>query len=182
MKHTNRLQEKYHKEVVPGLQKQLGAKSAMQIPRLEKVVINVCLGEATQNPKLVQTAAEELTVITGQKAVITHAKKAISNFKLREGMPIGARVTLRREKMWAFMDRLMNLALPRVRDFRGLPNKGFDGRGNYNLGLKEQIVFPEINYDRVDKVRGMNITICTSAKTDADGRALLEALGMPFRK
>lgn len=182
MKHTNRLQEKYHKEVVSGLQKQLGAKSAMQIPRLEKVVINVCLGEATQNPKLVQTAAEELTVITGQKAVITHAKKAISNFKLREGMPIGARVTLRREKMWAFMDRLMSLALPRVRDFRGLPNKGFDGRGNYNLGLKEQIVFPEINYDRVDKVRGMNITICTSAESDSDGRALLEALGMPFRK
>lgn len=182
MKHTNRLQEKYHKEVVPGLMKQLGAKSAMQVPRVEKVVINVCLGEATQNPKLVQTAAEELTVITGQKAVVTHAKKAISNFKLRAGMPIGARVTLRRERMWSFLDRLMNLALPRVRDFRGLPNKGFDGRGNYNLGIKEQIVFPEINYDKVDKVRGMNITICTSAKTDAEGRALLEALGMPFRK
>lgn len=179
---TNRLQSKYHKDVVSALQKQLSANSAMQIPRLEKVVINVCLGEATQNPKLVQTAADELTVITGQKAVITKAKKAISNFKLREGMPIGARVTLRREKMWAFMDRLMNLALPRVRDFRGLPTKGFDGRGNYNLGLKEQIVFPEINYDRVDKVRGMNITICTSAESDADGRALLEALGMPFRK
>jgi len=178
----NRLQTRYRKEIVAGLQKQLGAKSAMQIPRLQKVVINVCLGEATQNPKLVQTAADELTTITGQKAVITHAKKAISNFKLREGMPIGARVTLRREKMWAFMDRLMNLALPRVRDFRGLPPKGFDGRGNYNLGLKEQIVFPEINYDRVDKVRGMNITICTSAGTDADGKALLEALGMPFRK
>ena len=182
MKHTNRLQEKYHKDVVSTLKKQLDAKSAMQIPRLEKVVINVCLSEATQNPKLVQTAADELTVITGQKAVITHAKKAISNFKLREGMPIGARVTLRREKMWAFMDRLMNLALPRVRDFRGLPQKGFDGRGNYNLGIKEQIVFPEINYDRVDKVRGMNITICTSAESDSDGRALLEALGMPFRK
>lgn len=178
----NRMQDKYNKEVVPALKKQLQAKSAMQIPRLDKVVINVCLSEAVQNPKLVQTAAEELSAITGQKAVITKAKKAISNFKLREGMPIGARVTLRREKMWAFMDRLMNLALPRVRDFRGLPNKGFDGRGNYNLGLKEQIVFPEINYDRVDKVRGMNITICTSAGTDADGRALLEALGMPFRK
>ena len=179
---TNRLQEKYQKNVVAALQKQLGVSSSMQIPRLEKVVINVCLGEATQNSKLVQTAADELTVITGQKAVITKAKKAISNFKLRENMPIGARVTLRREKMWAFMDRLMNLALPRVRDFRGLPPKGFDGRGNYNLGLKEQIVFPEINYDRVDKVRGMNITICTSAESDADGKALLEALGMPFRK
>jgi large subunit ribosomal protein L5 len=181
-KPTNRLQEKYNKDLVASLQKQLGAKSAMQIPRLEKVVINVCLGDAVQNPKLVQTAADELTTITGQKAVVTKAKKAISNFKLREGMPIGARVTLRREKMWAFMDRLMNLALPRVRDFRGLPPNAFDGRGNYNLGLKEQIVFPEINYDRVDKVRGMNITICTSAETDADGRALLEALGMPFRK
>ena len=178
----NRMQEKYHNEIVANLQKTLGAKSAMQIPRLDKVVINVCLGEATQNPKLVQTAADELTVITGQKAVITKSKKAISNFKLRENMPIGARVTLRREKAWAFIDRLVNLALPRVRDFRGLPNKGFDGRGNYNLGLKEQIVFPEINYDRVDKVRGMNITICTSAENDAGGKALLEALGMPFRK
>ena len=178
----NRLQTKYNDEIVASLQKSLGVTSAMQIPRLEKVVINVCLSDAVQNPKLVQTAADELTVIAGQKAVVTKAKKAISNFKLRENMPIGARVTLRREKMWSFMDRLMNLALPRVRDFRGLPTKGFDGRGNYNLGLKEQIVFPEINYDRVDKVRGMNITICTSGKTDADGRALLEALGMPFRK
>ena len=178
----NRLQEKYAKEIVPVLSKQLGAKSSMQVPRLEKVVINVCLSDAVQNPKLVNTAADELTTIAGQKAVITKAKKAISNFKLREGMPIGARVTLRRERMWAFLDRLVNLGLPRVRDFRGLPNRGFDGRGNYNLGLKEQIVFPEINYDRVDKVRGMNITICTSAVSDADGKALLEALGMPFRK
>lgn len=181
-KTENRLQTKYNKEILANLQKQLGVKSSMQIPHLEKVVINVCLSDAVQNPKLVQTAADELTTITGQKAVITKAKKAISNFKLRENMPIGACVTLRREKMWAFLDRLMNLALPRVRDFRGLPPKGFDGRGNYNLGLKEQIVFPEINYDKVDKVRGMNITICTSAKTDADGKALLEALGMPFRK
>lgn len=178
----NRLQDKYNKEVVSALQKQLAANSAMQIPRIDKIVINVCLGEAVQNPKLVNTAADELSAISGQKAVITKAKKAISNFKLREGMPIGARVTLRREKMWAFMDRLVNLALPRVRDFRGLPNKGFDGRGNYNLGLKEQIVWPEINYDKVDKVRGMNITICTTADNDADGKALLEALGMPFRK
>lgn len=176
------MQEKYNKDVVPTLKKQLAAKSSMQVPRLEKIVINVCLGDAVQNPKLVQIAADELSVIAGQKAVITHAKKAISNFKLREGMPIGARVTLRREKMWSFMDRLVNLALPRVRDFRGLPPKGFDGRGNYNLGLKEQIVFPEINYDRVDKVRGMNITICTSAENDSDGKALLEVMGMPFRK
>ncbi len=181
-KEKNRTEEKYQKDVVAALKKQLGAKSAMQVPRLEKIVINVCLGDATQNPKLVTQAAEELTTLSGQKAVVTKAKKAISNFKLREGVPIGARVTLRRERMWAFMDRLMNLALPRVRDFRGLPPKGFDGRGNYNLGLKEQIVFPEINYDKVDKVRGMNITICTSAKDDASGKALLEALGMPFRK
>jgi large subunit ribosomal protein L5 len=179
---VNRLQEKYNKEISGAVKKQLGVESAMEVPRLQKVVINVCLGDAVQNPKLVQTAADELTIIAGQKAVITKAKKAISNFKLRENMPIGARVTLRREKMWAFMDRLINLALPRVRDFRGLPAKGFDGRGNYNLGLKEQIVFPEINYDRVDKVRGMNITICTTAKTDADGRVFLETLGMPFRK
>lgn len=179
---VNRLQEKYNKETVGALTKSLGAKSAMQVPRLQKIVINVSLGDATQNPKLVQIAADELTTITGQKAVITKAKKAISNFKLRENMPIGTAVTLRREKMWSFLDRLVNLALPRVRDFRGLPTKGFDGRGNYNLGLKEQIVFPEINYDRVDKVRGMNITICTSGKNDAEGRALLEALGMPFRK
>ena len=178
----NRLQTKYQKEIASSLQKQLGAKSVMQVPRLQKVVINVCLSDAVQNPKLVNTAADELGTITGQKAVITKSKKAISNFKLREGMPIGACVTLRREKMWSFMDRLVNLALPRVRDFRGLPPKGFDGRGNYNLGLKEQIVFPEINYDRVEKVRGMNITICTSATSDADGKALLEALGMPFRK
>jgi large subunit ribosomal protein L5 len=179
---VNRLQERYKKEIVSSLHKSMGAKSVMQVPRIDKIVINVCLSEAVQNPKLVNTAADELTTISGQKAVITKSKKAISNFKLRENMPIGARVTLRNERAWAFMDRLINLALPRVRDFRGLPPKGFDGRGNYNLGLKEQIVFPEINYDRVDKVRGMNITICTSATNDADGKALLEALGMPFRK
>ncbi|MCM2280894.1 MAG: 50S ribosomal protein L5 [Bdellovibrionaceae bacterium] len=178
----NRMQDKYKKEVVPALTKQLGAKSSMQVPRIEKIVINIATGEAVQNPKVINTIVDELSTIAGQKAVVTKAKKAISNFKLRENMPIGARVTLRRERMWSFMDRLVNLALPRVRDFRGLPNKGFDGRGSYNLGLKEQIVFPEINYDRVEKVRGMNITIVTSAKTDAEGKALLEALGMPFRK
>jgi len=178
----NRLQERYKKELVPSLQKQLGKKNVMEVPGLEKIVISVCTSEAVQNSKVLNLVVEEISTITGQKAVITKAKKAISNFKLREGLPIGVRVTLRREKMWAFLDRLQTLALPRVRDFRGLPSKGFDGRGNYNMGLKEQIVFPEINYDRVDKVRGMNITICTSAQTDADGRALLEALGMPFRK
>ncbi len=180
--HMNRMQKKYNDEIVPALVKQLQAKSAMQIPRLDKIVLNHCVADAVQNPKLINTAADEMTMISGQKAVITKAKKAISNFKLREGMPIGVRVTLRREKAWAFMDRLVNLALPRVRDFRGLPTKGFDGRGNYNLGIKEQIVFPEIDYDKIDKVRGMNITICTTAGDDAGGKALLEALGMPFRK
>lgn len=178
----NRLQNKYNKEISPALMKQLGAKNVMQVPRLEKITLSVCLSEAVQNPKILNTVVDEITAITGQKAVITKAKKAISNFKLRAGIPLGVRVTLRRERMWSFMDRLNTLALPRVRDFRGLPSKGFDGRGNYNMGLKEQIVFPEINYDKVDKVRGMNITICTTAKNDAEGRALLEALGMPFRK
>ncbi len=178
----NRLKETYTKEVVPGLVKQMGYKSSMQVPRLEKIVISVCTSEAVQNPKIVNGIVEEISAIAGQKAVITHAKKAISNFKLRKGIPLGVRVTLRREKMWSFLDRLQSLALPRVRDFRGLPPKGFDGRGNYNMGLKEQIVFPEINYDRVEKVRGMNITICTTAGNDNEGKALLEALGMPFRK
>lgn len=178
----NRLEERYKKDIRPALVKQMGFKNVMQVPKLEKVVISVCLSEAIQNPKVLNSVVDEITAITGQKAVITHAKKAISNFKLREGIAIGARVTLRRERMYAFMDKLMNLALPRVRDFRGLPPKGFDGRGNYNMGLKEQIVFPEINFDRVEKARGMNITICTSGKTDAEGKALLEALGMPFRK
>jgi large subunit ribosomal protein L5 len=178
----NRLQNKYNKEISPALMKQLGAKNVMQVPRLEKITLSVCLSEAVQNPKILNTVVDEITAITGQKAVITKAKKAISNFKLRAGIPLGVRVTLRRDRMWSFMDRLNTLALPRVRDFRGLPSKGFDGRGNYNMGLKEQIVFPEINYDKVDKVRVMNNTICTTAKNDAEGRALLEALGMPFRK
>jgi large subunit ribosomal protein L5 len=178
----NRLQNKYQKEIAPSLMKTLGAKNVMQVPRLEKITLSVCLSEAVQNPKILNTVVDEITAISGQKAVITKAKKAISNFKLRAGIPLGVRVTLRRERMWSFMDRLNTLALPRVRDFRGLPSKGFDGRGNYNMGLKEQIVFPEINFDKVDKTRGMNITICTTAKNDAEGRALLEALGMPFRK
>jgi large subunit ribosomal protein L5 len=178
----NRLKAKYQKEIAPALQKQLGVKNVMQVPRLEKITLSVCLSEAVQNPKILNTVVDEITAISGQKAVITKAKKAISNFKLRAGIPLGVRVTLRKERMWSFIDRLNTLALPRVRDFRGLPNKGFDGRGNYNMGLKEQIVFPEINFDKVDKTRGMNITICTTAKNDTEGRALLEALGMPFRK
>ena len=178
----NRLQDRYQKEMVAALQKQLGLKNVMEVPRLEKIVISVSTSEAVQNPKILNSVVDEISTITGQKAVITKAKKAISNFKLREGLAIGVRVTLRRERMWAFLDRLNTLALPRVRDFRGLPSKGFDGRGNYNMGLKEQIVFPEINYDKVEKVRGMNITICTTAKNDAHGKALLDALGMPFRK
>lgn len=164
------------------MQKEFQFKSAMQVPKLDKIVINMCIGEATKNPKLIELAVAELTQITGQKPVIARAKKAISNFKLREGMPIGCYVTLRREKMWAFIDRLVNLALPRVRDFKGVSAKGFDGRGNYNMGLKEQIVWPEINFDRVDQTRGMNITICTTAQTDDQGKALLTALGVPFRQ
>lgn len=176
------MQEKYTKELAPALMKQLGAKNVMQVPRLEKIVINACINEAVRNPKVLTNAVEEITLLSGQRAVVTKAKKAISNFKLREGMPIGTTVTLRRDRMWTFLERLVHLSLPRVRDFRGLPLRGFDGRGNYNMGLKEQIIFPEIDYDKVDSVRGMNITICTTAKTDNEGQALLEALGMPFRK
>jgi large subunit ribosomal protein L5 len=176
------IEQKYRKEMVPALQKQLSLKTSMQVPTVKKIVVNMCVNAAVGNPKVLNTAADELTAITGQKAVITKAKKSISNFKLREGMPIGTMVTLRKERMWAFLERMIHLSLPRVRDFRGLSPRGFDGRGNYNMGLKEQIIFPEIDYDRVDNVRGMNITICTSATNDNDGRALLEALGLPFRK
>jgi large subunit ribosomal protein L5 len=176
------LEQKYRKEMVPALMKELGLKSRMQVPGLKKIVINLSTSEAVKNPKVLNTAVDELTAITGQKAVITKSKKSISNFKLREGMPIGAMVTLRKERMWSFLERLIHLSLPRVRDFRGLNARGFDGRGNYNMGLKEQIIFPEIDYDKAEQVRGMNITICTSAANDNQGRALLEALGMPFRK
>ncbi len=178
----NRLYVKYRSEIALSLKKELGYDNIMQIPKLEKIVINQCLSDAVQNAKILNTAAEEIAVIAGQKPLITKAKKSISNFKLREGMPIGVTVTLRKDKMWAFFDRLISLSLPRVRDFRGLPTRGFDGRGNYNMGLKEQTVFPEINYDKVDKARGMNITICTTAKNDAEGKALLDAFGFPFRK
>ncbi|MCB0411158.1 MAG: 50S ribosomal protein L5 [Bdellovibrionales bacterium] len=178
----SQLEQKYKDEIAQGLQKSLGLKNAMQIPKLQKIVLNMSLSEAVKNPKVLQSAVDDLTAISGQKAVVTKAKKAISNFKLRQGMPLGTTVTLRRDRMWTFLERLVNISIPRVRDFRGLSPKGFDGRGNYNFGLKEQIVFPEINYDRVDTIRGLNITICTSAKNDAEGKALLEQLGMPFRK
>ena len=179
---SSRLQVKYKKEIVPALMKELGIENIMELPKLEKIVINQTFADAVQNAKLLNTAAEEIAAITGQKPVITKAKKSISNFKLREGMPIGVSVTLRKEKMWSFFDRLISVALPRVRDFRGVNARGFDGRGNYNMGLKEQTVFPEIVYDKVDKTLGMNITICTSAKNDAEGKALLDAFGFPFRK
>lgn len=178
----NRLQKNYQDTIKQDLKTKLGLTNVMEVPKLEKIVVSVCTSEAVQNPKILNGVVDELTAITGQKAVMTKSKKAISNFKLRKGLAIGARVTLRKEKMWSFLDRLNTLALPRVRDFRGLPSKGFDGKGNYNMGLKEQIVFPEINYDKIEKTRGMNITICTSAKNDIHGKALLEALGVPFRK
>lgn len=176
-----RLKELYTKEIVPQLMKDFGYKSIMQVPRLEKVVINMGLGEAIQNIKILDSAAEELAAISGQKAVITKAKKSIASFKLRQGMPIGCMVTLRKDRMYEFLDRLMNISLPRVRDFKGISAKGFDGRGNYSLGIKEQLIFPEINYDKVDKIKGLNISIVTTAGTDEEGRALLKGLGMPFR-
>ncbi|MBD3257481.1 50S ribosomal protein L5 [candidate division GN15 bacterium] len=177
-----RLQEKYQTEILPKLMKENGYSSVMQAPKISKVTINMGIGEATQNPKLLETAAEELGTITGQKPVITKARKSISNFKLRQGMPIGCAVTLRRERMYEFLDRLINIAMPRIRDFRGISAKGFDGRGNFNLGLREQLIFPEIDYDKIDKVRGMTISITTTARTDDEARQLLTELGMPFRK
>jgi len=179
---VSHLKTKYKNEIVDSLKTQLQLKNVMQIPHIEKVVINMTYADAVKNAKLLNKTVDEITAITGQKAVITKAKKAISNFKLREGVPLGVKVTLRKDRMWTFLDKLVHFTIPRVRDFRGLSPKGFDGRGNYNMGMKEQIVFPEINYDRVDKIRGMNITICTSSKNDEGGRALLEALGMPFKK
>lgn len=181
MSKAPRYKDKYLTEVVPRLQKEFGYKNPMMVPRLQKVVLNVSMKEAVQNVKVLETAASELTAITGQKAVIRRTKKAIANFKIRAGLPIGASVTLRQERMWEFVDRLVSLAMPRIRDFRGVPRKAFDGRGNYSFGLKEQIVFPEIDYDKVDKMHGMNITFVTSARTDAEALALLTALGMPFR-
>lgn len=177
-----RLKVRYDKEVVPKLMEQFSFTTPMRVPRISKIVVNQGLGEAIANPKVVELAATELGKITGQKAVIRRSRKAISNFKLREGVAIGASVTLRGARMYEFLDRLTSVALPRVRDFRGVPTKSFDGQGNYTLGLKEQIIFPEIEYDKVDKIRGMNITICTSAQTDEEGVELLRLMGMPFRK
>ncbi len=176
-----RFREKYRKEIVPALMKEFGYANVMQVPRITKVVVNMGLGEAVANPKLMDAAVKELGAIVGQKPVVTRAKKSIAGFKLREGMPIGAKATLRKEKMWEFLDRLISLSLPRVRDFRGTSPRAFDGAGNYTLGLKEQIVFPEIDFDKVDKVKGMNITINTTAQSDEEAKALLKQLGMPFR-
>ena len=170
----------YVAEVAPALMQKFGYKSTMQIPRLEKIVINVGCSEARENAKVLDAVVSDLTTITGQKAVITHAKKSVANFKLREGMPIGAKVTLRGDKMWEFLDRLFNVALPRVRDFRGISADGFDGRGNYALGVKEQLIFPEIEYDKIDKIRGMDIVIVTTAQTDEEARELLKQVGAPF--
>ncbi|MEI8014338.1 MAG: 50S ribosomal protein L5 [Nitrospira sp.] len=175
------MRETYLQKVVPALMKEFGYKNIMQVPKLERIVLNVGMGEAIQNVKLLESAASELGAITGQKPLITKAKKAIATFKLRQGMPIGTKVTLRSRRMWEFFDRLVTLSLPRIRDFRGVSPKSFDGRGNYTLGLKEQLIFPEIKYDEVASIHGMDITIVTTAKTNDEGRALLKHLGMPFR-
>ena len=176
-----RLRERYAKEVVPALIERFGYKNRMQVPRLMQMVVNMGLGQAVGNPKIIDAAVAELATITGQKPIVCRAKKSIATFKLREGMPIGAKVTLRRERMWEFFDRLVTLALPRVRDFRGISPRAFDGSGNYTLGLKEQIVFPEIDFDKVDSVRGMNVTFVTTARSNEEGKELLSKLGMPFR-
>ena len=175
------MQARYREEIIPALMKEFGYTSAMQVPGLEKITLNMGLGEAVGNPNIIRISQEELTKIAGQKAVVTRSKKAIANFKLRADLPIGCMVTLRRDRMWEFLDRLLSVALPRVRDFKGVGGKAFDGRGNYSLGLKEQIIFPEIDYDKIEKVKGLNISIVTSARTDAEGKALLKHLGMPFR-
>jgi large subunit ribosomal protein L5 len=176
-----RLKEKYLKEVVPSLVKSQGFKNANQVPKINKIVVNMGVGAASQNIKLLDTAVDELTRITGQKPMVTRTKKAISNFKIRENMPIGAKVTLRGDRMYEFMDRLVNISLPRIRDFRGIPSRSFDGLGNYTLGIKEQIIFPEIEYEKVTRVQGMDICFITTARNDNDGKALLKAMGMPFR-
>ena len=178
----NRMQDKYNNEVVPALRKTFDLKNIMQVPRISKVVVNIGMGEAMDNPKAMEAAVNDLTIITGQKPVMTKARKSIANFKLREGRLIGTKVTLRGDRMWAFLDRLMSTALPRVRDFRGVSANAFDGRGNYTLGLRDQLIFPEIEYDKIDKLRGMEVTIVTTAKNDDQARTLLQLLGMPFSK
>ena len=182
MANTPNLKKLYQDEVAPALMQKFGYKSTMQIPRLDKIVVNVGCSEARENAKVLDAVVSDLTAITGQKAVITKAKKSVANFKLREGMPIGAKVTLRGNKMWEFLDRLFNVALPRVRDFRGISADSFDGRGNYALGIKEQLIFPEIEYDKIDKIRGMDVVICTTAHTDEEARVLLEQVGAPFAR
>ena len=177
-----RLKDKYIAEVAPALMKKFEYKSVMQIPKIEKIVVNVGCGEARDNAKVLEAVVRDLTAITGQKAIITNAKKSVANFKVREGMPVGAKVTLRGNKMWEFLDRLFNVALPRVRDFHGINPNSFDGRGNYALGVKEQLIFPEIEYDKIDKIRGMDIVICTTAQTDEEAKALLELVGAPFER
>jgi len=180
MANTPNMKKLYQDEVAPALMQKFGYKSTMQIPRLEKIVVNVGCSEARENAKVLDAVVNDLTTITGQKAIITKAKKSVANFKLREGMPIGAKVTLRGNKMWEFLDRLFNVALPRVRDFRGISADAFDGRGNYALGIKEQLIFPEIEYDKIDKIRGMDIVVCTTAQTDEEARELLKLVGAPF--
>jgi large subunit ribosomal protein L5 len=179
---THYMKERYQKEIAPALEDAIGADNVMQIPRITKVVVNIGVGEALDNAKALEAAVADLTLITGQKPIITKAKKSIANFKLREGRQIGVKVTLRGDRMWSFLDRLMNVALPRVRDFRGISPNAFDGRGNYTLGLREQLVFPEIEYDKIDKLRGLEISIVTTARNDDESRQLLQMLGMPFRK
>jgi len=176
-----RLQDQYKAEIVPRLKEKFGYRNVMQVPKLSKVVVNMGLGDAIENVKVIETAAAEIGIITGQKPVVTKARKSIANFKLREGVPIGVMVTLRRDRMYHFLDKLIAIALPRVRDFKGVSPRGFDGRGNYTLGIKEQIMFPEVNYDKIDKIRGMNITIVTTARTDEEGLELLRLMGIPFR-
>lgn len=176
-----RLQDRYKAEMVPKLKEKFGYRNVMQVPRLSKVVVNMGLGDAIENVKVIETAAAEIAIIAGQKPVVTKARKSIANFKLREGVPIGVMVTLRRDRMYHFLDKLIAIALPRVRDFKGVSPRGFDGRGNYTLGIKEQIMFPEVNYDKIDKIRGMNITIVTTARTDEEGLELLRLMGLPFR-
>ena len=182
MANTPNLKKLYQDEVAPALMQKFGYKSTMQIPRLEKIVLNVGCSEARENAKVLDAVVSDLTAITGQKAVVTKAKKSVANFKLREGMPIGAKVTLRGDKMWEFLDRLFNVALPRVRDFQGINPNSFDGRGNYALGIKEQLIFPEIEYDKIDKIRGMDVVICTTAQTDEEARELLTLVGAPFER
>ena len=177
-----RLKVQYQQEVAPALMKKFDYKSVMQVPKIDKIVVNVGCGEARENAKVLDAVVSDLSTITGQKAIITKAKKSVANFKVREGMPVGAKVTLRGEKMWEFLDRLFNVALPRVRDFRGINPNSFDGRGNYALGIKEQLIFPEIEYDKIDKIRGMDVVICTTAHTDEEARALLEQVGAPFAR